>query len=66
MSEPSSSSPPTIEARKQGLVRDFLDFLVHEKAWWLTPIILVILAMVGFIIFAESSPVLPFIYAGGL
>jgi len=37
-----------------------------DKAWRLTPIVVVILAMVGFILFAESSPVLPFIYMGGL
>lgn len=62
MSEPTTS--PAIPERKQGLVRDFLEFLVHEKAWWLTPIVVVILAMVAFILFAESSPVLPFIYMG--
>jgi hypothetical protein len=61
---PQPATPPAIPARKQGLVRDFLEFLVHEKAWWLTPILLVILAMVAFILFAESSPVLPFIYMG--
>jgi len=66
MTQPTASTPPVIEARKQGLLRDFWDFLRHEKAWWLTPIIVVILAMVGFIVFAESSPVLPFIYMGGL
>jgi hypothetical protein len=60
----SDTGTPVIPERKQGLVRDFVDFLVHEKAWWLTPILLVILAMVAFILFAESSPVLPFIYMG--
>jgi hypothetical protein len=59
-----NAKPPIITTRKQGLVRDFYDFLVHEKAWWLTPIIVVILALVAFILFAESSPVLPFIYMG--
>ncbi len=60
---PEDPSPsPSIPTRRPGLVRDFWDFLRHEKAWWLTPIILVLLAMVAFILFAESSPVLPFIY----
>ena len=34
----------------------------HEKAWWMTPIVVVLLAMVAFILWAEASPVLPFIY----
>jgi len=51
-----------IQVRRQGIVWEFLDFLVHNKVWWMTPIILVILLMVVFILVAESSPVLPFIY----
>ncbi len=51
-----------IPVRKHGLLGEFLDFLVHNKAWWMTPIIVVILLMVAFILFAESSPVLPFVY----
>ncbi|MBK9366059.1 MAG: hypothetical protein IPN01_07010 [Deltaproteobacteria bacterium] len=43
-------------------MREFMDFIVHEKAWWMTPIVVVLLAMVAFILWAEASPVLPFIY----
>ena len=46
----------------QSLAREFMDFIIHNKAWWMTPILLVLALMVGFIFFAESSPVLPFIY----
>ena len=56
------SQAPTLPVRRASRVGDFVDFLLHNKAWWLTPIILVLLAMVAFILFAESSPVLPFIY----
>ena len=45
---------------RQGIAQ-FVDFIIHNKLWWMTPIIIV-LGMVGFILFAESSPVLPFIY----
>lgn len=45
------------------LLGEFWDFIKHNKLWWMTPIILVLVAMVGFILFAESAPVLPFIYA---
>ncbi len=51
-----------IPNERQGLAREFMDFIVHNKAWWMTPIVVVLALMVGFIIFAESSPILPFIY----
>lgn len=55
-------SEPIIPNERQSLAREFVDFIVHNKAWWMTPIIVVLALMVGFIIFAESSPILPFIY----
>ncbi|MBN1336126.1 MAG: hypothetical protein JXB39_09210 [Deltaproteobacteria bacterium] len=54
--------PPALPVRRASLAGDFVDFLLHNKAWWLTPIILILLAVVAFILFAEASPVLPFIY----
>ncbi|MCB9795604.1 MAG: hypothetical protein H6741_23115 [Alphaproteobacteria bacterium] len=54
------STPQLPEQR--GLMREFMDFIIHEKAWWMTPIVVVLLAMVAFILWAEASPVLPFIY----
>ncbi|MSQ00396.1 MAG: hypothetical protein EXR71_00715 [Myxococcales bacterium] len=53
---------PQLPEGNRGLLSEFWYFLVHEKAWWMTPIILVLLAMVAFILFAEAAPVLPFIY----
>lgn len=52
-----------IPNEEKGLLGEFFDFIVHNKAWWMTPIILVLLVMVGFIIFFDSSPLIPFIYA---
>ena len=49
--------------KNQSLVAEFWTFIKHNKLWWMTPIIIVLLAMVGFILFAESAPVLPYIYA---
>jgi hypothetical protein len=51
-----------IPNENKNIVQEFFDFIVHNKAWWMTPIILVLAAMVAFILFAETSPVLPFIY----
>ena len=48
-------------ARPQiGLLAEFVDFLLHNKKWWLTPIILVLLA-VGILVWLGSTG-LPFIY----
>ena len=51
-----------IQKENKGLVREFADFIVHNKAWWMTPIIIVLLLMIAVILFTQSSPVLPFIY----
>ena len=57
-----SMSDSQIPNESKGLLAEFIDFIVHNKAWWMTPIILVLILMVGFIIFLDSSPILPFIY----
>ena len=57
------SSEPQLPTASKSLISEFRDFIVHEKIWWMTPIIVVLLAMIAFILFAEASPVLPFIYA---
>ena len=57
-----SEEKDQIPVERQGIAREFVDFIIHNKLWWMTPIIIVLALMVGFILFAESSPVLPFIY----
>ena len=49
------------EEAPMGLIAEFWDFLKHEKKWWLTPIIVVLLAL-GVIIFVGGSVAAPFIY----
>jgi len=44
-----------------GLVAEFWDFLIHNKKWWLTPIVLVLLLM-GLLVLLSASPAAPFIY----
>jgi hypothetical protein len=56
------SDSEQIPVERQSIAREFVDFIRYNKAWWMTPIIIVLGAMVAFILFAESSPVLPFIY----
>ena len=44
-----------------GIVREFADFLLNNKKWWLTPIILVLL-LFGLLIVLSGSGAAPFIY----
>lgn len=44
-----------------GIVREFIWFLRYNKKWWLTPIILVLLALVA-LAFTTTTPMAPFIY----
>ena len=48
-------------AGQTGIVAEFVDFLLHNKKWWLTPIILVLLA-VGVLIVLGGTGAAPFIY----
>jgi hypothetical protein len=51
-----------LQGKPPGLLAEFWHFIKHEKVWWMAPIILVLLFMIGFIVWVEASPVLPFIY----
>ena len=44
------------------VARDFIDFVVHQKKWWLTGLLLVIAAFVALAFFNEPRPVRPIIY----
>ena len=49
------------ERPQTGIVREFWDFLRHNKKWWLTPIIVVLL-LLGVLIVLSGSAAAPFIY----
>jgi len=46
-----------------GLFREFVLYLRMRRVWWIAPIFLVMFVLSGFIVFAEKSAILPFIYA---
>ena len=48
-------------AAQRGIVAEFVDFLLHNKKWWLTPIIVVLLAL-GLLIVLGGTGAAPFIY----
>ena len=49
------------EEQEPGLIAEFWDFLVHNKKWWLTPIIVVLLLM-GLLVMLSGTAAAPFIY----
>ena len=49
------------DAAQTGLVREFWDFLMHNKKWWLAPIIIILL-LFGLLIILAGTGAAPFIY----
>lgn len=49
------------EQESPGIVREFIDFLRHNKKWWLLPLVVVLL-LVGVALFAGGGAAAPFIY----
>jgi len=43
-----------------GLIREFFEFAWQNKAWWIIPIVLVLLLLTFFVV--GTSSVAPFIY----
>jgi hypothetical protein len=49
------------QQKRSSLVGEFIDFLKHNKKWWLLPILIILLGM-GLLVLLSSSAVAPFIY----
>ena len=47
---------------KIGIIREFFEFLLHRKKWWLTPIIVMLLLLGALIVLTQGSAIAPFIY----
>ncbi len=61
MSDGKSEFEKQAEGAETGLVREFVDLLKHNKKWWLTPII-VVLVLVGALAILGGTAAAPFIY----
>ena len=70
-SEPVTDRDPVIDeasafareadAPAPGIIVEFWDFFVHNKKWWLTPIVVVLL-LVLVLVLVSGSAAAPFIY----
>lgn len=50
-------------AKNKGILMEFWDFLKVRKAWWLAPIIILLVLVGILIVIGQSSTLSPFIYA---
>ena len=50
------------QSHRISMVRELWDFIRHNKKWWLTPILIVML-LVGLLVILGGSGAAPFIYA---
>ncbi len=48
--------------KKSGILKEFWEFLMETKKWWIAPIIIVLVLMGLVIILTEGSVVAPLIY----
>lgn len=48
--------------RNTSLVRELWDFARARKKYWLLPIFLLMMLVGGLLVFAQGSPLAPFIY----
>ena len=48
-------------AGQLGFFAEFWDFLLHNKKWWITPIVIVLL-LVGALVMLGGTAAAPFIY----
>ncbi len=49
------------ESSQPGLLRELADFLIHNKRWWLVPMIVVLLILGGMIVVTNTA-IIPTIY----
>ena len=47
--------------KRSSVIREFWEFLKHNKKWWLLPIIVILLGL-GLLVLLSSSAIAPFIY----
>ena len=50
-------------SNNEHLIVELMDYLKQNKAWWLAPIIILLILVGILIIFGQSTTISPFIYA---
>ena len=47
---------------KLSIIKEFWEFLIVRKKWWLLPIVIFLMLLGALIVFTEGSALAPFIY----
>lgn len=47
--------------KRNSLAAEFIEFLKHNKKWWLLPVLIILLGL-GLLVLLSSSAIAPFIY----
>jgi len=61
MSENKNEFEKLSQQKRTSLVGEFIEFLKHNKKWWLLPILLILLGL-GLLAMLSTSAAAPFIY----
>jgi len=49
-------------ARNAGVAGELMSFFMHNKRWWLVPMLVCLFLIGALIVLAQSSAIAPFIY----
>ena len=49
-------------ASRLSVMRELVDFLWTQRLWWLIPMVTILLLFGLLLLFAQSSPIAPFVY----
>ena len=60
-SQPACCGASGPKAKRPSILSEFLGYLLENKAWWMIPIIVMIL-LLGLALALSSTPLAPFIY----
>lgn len=44
-------------------MREFWQFLMENKAWWITPTVVILLGLVALIVMTNGGSIAPFVYS---
>jgi len=61
MSDQKNEFEQLSQQKRMSLIGEFIEFLKHNKKWWLLPILIILLGL-GLLVLLSSSAVAPFIY----
>ena len=49
-------------SRRMGVMRELFGFLWKQRLWWMIPMMTILLLFGLLLLFAQSSPLAPFVY----